>query len=105
MREFVIETSNDGNGKFEGGTRTDVWTLESVLREINRDTTCTDPNGNTYLSDGTMAMAGSAMDTVDHDKEGCFIPYTTDDWQEGWECSDMDNWHRILFEIGGEQGG
>ena len=94
MRKFLIESA-DGDYNFSTST-TRAWTLEEMLREINRDTTCTDMQGNVTLPNGSEVMAGSPLDTVDHEKENCFRPYTTEDWEEGWYNWSGEEYHRII---------
>ena len=59
QRTFLIEGVEDH--------KVSVWTLEEVLREINRDSECTDEDGDVYI-EGRYVMAGSPEDTVDHEK-------------------------------------
>ncbi len=98
QRTFLIEGVEDH--------KVSVWTLEEVLREINRDSTCTDGEGNVYIENvvdgryvgGRYVMAGSPEDTVDHEKDDCYRPYNINDWEEGWRdrCTE---WHRIIKEV------
>ena len=98
QRSFLIEGVEDH--------QVSVWTLEEVLREINRDSTCTDGEGNVYIENvvdgryvgGRYVMAGSPEDTVDHEKDDCYRPYNINDWEEGWRdrCTE---WHRIIKEV------
>ena len=74
VKRFLVEDIETG----QVGT----WTLEQILRWVNSDTTCTDPDGNVILDGGELVMAGSGDDTLDH--ENCFLPYTANDWADGW---------------------
>ena len=94
---FMVETNETGDGRFSGETHIRVWSLEEILREINRDSTCTDPEGNVTLPGGIQVMAGSALDTIDHEVADCYRPYTVDDWDDGW-ADTMTEWHRILTD-------
>jgi hypothetical protein len=103
-RKFLVESSN-GYCDFSNST-TRVWTLEEMLREINRDTTCTDSDGNICLAEdnhadnsGCCVMAGSPMDTVDHENNNCYQPYNADDWEEGWYNWNGEEYNRIVREV------
>lgn len=97
-----IESSEENGMKRKflvaSGDSYSVWTLEDILREINRDSTCTDFNGDIVLEDGTRVMAGSSLDTVDHDANDCYRPYNEDDWEEGWSERGAE-YYRIIKHI------
>ena len=83
-----------------------VWTLEEMLREINRDWSCTDSNGNTCTDElnhrehsGCCVMAGSSEDTIDHQKNNCYQPYDVNDWKEGWYVWMGEEYNRIDCEV------
>ena len=59
------------------------WSLEQLLRWVNADTSCTDSNGDCVQPDGSLAMAGAALDSVDHDAQDCYRPYDETDWADG----------------------
>ena len=103
MSMFLVESNNNGDYDFSNST-TKVWSLEDILREINRDTTCTDPNGDVMLEDGSdaMVMAGSHLDTNKH--EECWKPYNEGDWEEGWNewCT---HYHRVIEVIEEKENG
>lgn len=101
MRKFLIESNLDGGGIFTGPTETKVWTLEEMIREINRDRDCTDDDGDVYINsktNGDWVMAGSLGDTTDHEGTGCFVPYDEQDWETGWDIF-IEQWHRIINEV------
>ena len=105
MRKFLIESNSNGEGIFTSPTETKIWTLEEMLREINRDHDCTDYEGSVYidfkedLSDGYWVMAGSPEYTTDHDGDDCYRPYDEQDWEEGWYNWLGEEWHRIVSEV------
>ena len=96
--QFLIELTYEENNTTHIEVRT--WTLEELLREINRDTVCTDPDGNVCIDeDGTnprWVMAGSPEDTIDHDKLDCYRPYTVDDWRDSWSWTMGAEGYRII---------
>ena len=108
-RKFLVESNGNGDWDFRNST-TKVWTMEEIMREINRDSTCTDPYGNVCLmgdkdwpqgyvhTSDCCVMAGSPLDTVDHENNNCYWPYWEDDWEEGWNegCTE---YNRIIREI------
>lgn len=63
--------------------RHETWNMEWALRWINAEFSCTDSDGNCEQPDGSLAMAGSALDMVDHDAQDCYRPYDETDWVEG----------------------
>tara|TARA_R100000656_G_scaffold120126_1_gene94266 strand:- start:99 stop:578 length:480 start_codon:yes stop_codon:yes gene_type:complete len=87
QRTFLIEGVEDH--------KVNVWTLEEVLREINRDSECTDEDGDVYI-EGRYVMAGSPEDTVDHEKDDCYRPYDINDWEQGLYRLD---YYRIIKEV------
>jgi hypothetical protein len=87
QRTFLIEGVEDH--------KVSVWTLEEVLREINRDSECTDEDGDVYI-EGRYVMAGSPEDTVDHEKDDCYRPYDINDWEQGLYRLD---YYRIIKEV------
>ena len=91
--QFLIELTYEENNTTHIEVHT--WTLEELLREINRDTYCTDSNGDVCIDeDGPnprWVMAGSPEDTIDHDKLDCYRPYTVDDWIDGG-LGRLDRW-------------
>ena len=96
--QFLIELTYEENNTTHIEVRT--WTLEELLREINRDTVCTAPDGNVCIDeDGTnprWVMAGSPEDTIDHDKLDCYRPYTVDDWRDSWSWTMGAEGYRII---------
>jgi len=98
-RRFLVESNGEGGGDFTGATTIRVWTLEEMLREINRDTTCTDGEGDVKLNDGSFVLAGSPLDTVDHEGDDCFRPYNEQDWEDGWYNWTGEEWHRLIREV------
>ena len=99
-RTFLIENCDGGipTGTFA------IWTLEKILREINRDSTCTDSNGNVCLKSECLenssccVMAGSPKDTLTHGID-CFTPYDSTDFQEGWDDAGLNEYYRIGKEV------
>ena len=102
--QFLIELTYEENNTTHIEVRT--WTLEQMLREINRDTYCTDSDGNVCIDeDGPnprWVMAGSLEDTIDHDKLDCYRPYTVDDWWDAWSWTMGEEGYRIIKVNKGE---
>jgi len=104
-RTFIIEELYGG---FPLGIFS-VWTLEDMLREINRDSTCTDSYGNVCNNEYSdleclgigkcCFLAGSKDDAVNHGTN-CYSPYDLTDWQQGWHENVCEGgYHRIVQEI------
>jgi hypothetical protein len=110
-RKFLVE-SGEGDFEFSKST-TRVWTMEEILREINRDWSCTDSYGNVCVLEDSPnhfcselnsvecieVLAGSPLDTFDHEGKGCFSPYNEKDWQEGWYNWIGEEYNRIIKEV------
>ena len=105
-RKFLVE-SGEGDYDFSKST-TSIWTLEEILREINRDWSCTDSDGNVCIiqnyknghvhTSDCCVMAGSPLDTFDHDGN-CFQPYNEEDWEDGWYNWMGEEYNRIIKEV------